>query len=157
MSQEEPHELTVDEYKELEAITMERNAWCVSQDIVSRIDGEPGPAGDCMRAHVTNTKEQQFYFNTKQLQEYNAVKSEKRNNKFPDTTISKKLEDTSTTYITSGEIFHEYCADQSVLLTPRPLPDTSKLPKFHYVPFILQLWTKKVFSGRQMISTLRHV
>ena len=65
---------------------MERNAWRVSQDVVSRIDGEPGPAGDCMRAFVTNTKEQQFFFNTKQLQEYNAVKSEKRN-KFPDTTI----------------------------------------------------------------------
>ena len=32
-----------------------------------------------------------------------------------------------------GEMFHEYCADQSVLLTPHPLHDTSKLPKFHYL------------------------
>ena len=53
MSREELHKLTVDEYKELEANTMERNAWRVSQDVVSRIDGEPGPAGDCMRAFVT--------------------------------------------------------------------------------------------------------
>ena len=87
-----------------------------------------------MRAFLTNTKEQQFFFNTKQLQEYNAVKSEKRNNKFPDAAISKKLEDASRTFITSGEMFHEYCADQSVLLTPRTQPDTSKLPKFHYLP-----------------------
>ena len=48
MIQEELHELTVDQYKELEAKRMERNAWRVSQDVVSRIDGEPGPAGDCI-------------------------------------------------------------------------------------------------------------
>lgn len=133
MSQEELDELTVDEYKELEAKTMERNAWRISQDVVSRIDGEPGPAGDCMRVFVTNTKEKQFFFNTKQLQEYNAGKSEKKK-QVPGHNYFKKLDDISRTCITSGEMFHEYRADQSVLPTPRPLPDTSKLPKFHYLP-----------------------
>ena len=83
MSQEELDELTVGEYKELEAKTMELNAWRVSQDVVSRIDGEPGPAGDCVRAFVTNTKKQQFFFNTKQLQDYNAVISEKKKQQVP--------------------------------------------------------------------------
>ena len=90
MSREELHKLTVDEYKELEAKTMERNAWRVSQDVVSRIDGEPGPAGDCMRAFVTNTKEQQFFFNTKQLQEYNVVKSETTKQQVPGHSYFKK-------------------------------------------------------------------
>ena len=90
MSREELHKLTVDEYKELEAKTMERNAWRVSQDVVSRIDGEPGPAGDCMRAFVTNTKEQQFFFNTKQLQEYNVVKSETTKQQVPGHNYFKK-------------------------------------------------------------------
>ena len=44
--------------KELEAEAVERNAWRVAQDVVSRIDGEPGPTGDCMKAFVTNRKEQ---------------------------------------------------------------------------------------------------
>ncbi len=29
---------------------------------------------------------------------------------------------------------HEYCVHQSVSPTPRPIPDTSRLPKFHYLP-----------------------
>ena len=55
---------------------MERNAWRVAQDVVSRINGEPGPAGDCMMVFVTNRKEQQFFFNTEYIQQYNAAKSE---------------------------------------------------------------------------------
>ena len=47
--------------KELEAEAVERNAWRVAQDVVSRINGEPGPTGDCMKAFVTNRKEQQFF------------------------------------------------------------------------------------------------
>ena len=81
--EEELHELTVDEHKELEAKTMERNAWRVSQDFVSRIDGEPGPARDCMRAFVTNTKEHQFFSNTNLLQEYNGVISGKKKQQVP--------------------------------------------------------------------------
>ena len=48
--------------KELEADAVERNAWRVAQDVVSRINGEPGPTGDCMKAFVTNRKEQQIFF-----------------------------------------------------------------------------------------------
>ena len=134
MSQEEIDELSVDMYKELEAKTMERNAWRVSQDVVSRIDGEPGPAGDSMKAFLTNSKEKQFFFNTKELHEYNAGKSEKKKEQVPGHNYFKKLDSISKSCITSGEMFHEYRVDQSVPPTPRPLPDTSKLPKFHYLP-----------------------
>ncbi len=134
MSEEEIQKLTVAEYKELEAGTMERNAWRVAQDVVSRIDGEPGPAGDCMKAYVTNAKEQQFFFNSEYLQEYNAGKSKKKKQQVPGHHYFKKLDSISKTCITSGGMFHKYSVDQSVSPTPRPVPDTSKLPKFHYLP-----------------------
>ena len=87
-----------------------------------------------MKAYVTNTKEQQFFFNTEYLQEYNAGKSEKKKQQVPGHHYFKKLDSISKTCITSGEMFHEYSVDQSVSPTPRPVPDTSKLPKFHYLP-----------------------
>ena len=83
ISEEELKTFTVDEMKELEAEVVQRNAWRVAEDFVSRIDGEPGPTGDCMKAFVTNRKEQQFFFNTEYTQQYNAAKSETRKVKVP--------------------------------------------------------------------------
>ena len=68
--------LTVEEIKNLQEEAMECNAWKVTQDAVSRIDGEPGLAGDCMKAFVTNKKDNQFFFNTEYLKQYTASKSE---------------------------------------------------------------------------------
>ena len=34
----------------------------------------------------------------------------------------------------TGEMFQEYCEKESVDLTPRPVPDINKLPKYHYLP-----------------------
>ena len=42
ISEEELKTLTVEEMRKLEAEEVERNAWRVTQDVVSRIDGEPG-------------------------------------------------------------------------------------------------------------------
>ena len=83
MGEKEIEKLTVAEMKELEEETMERNAWRVSEEVVSRIDGEPGTAGDCMKALVTNKRHQQFFFNTEYLQKYNAAKSEKKKIQVP--------------------------------------------------------------------------
>lgn len=113
---------------------MERNAWKVAQDVVSRIDGEPGPAGDCMKAYVSDTKEQQFFFNTEYLQKYSAAKSEVRKAKVPGHNYFKKLDETTTSCMIAGEMFHEYFQNKSVIPTPRPVPDTNKLPKYHYLP-----------------------
>ena len=33
-----------------------------------------------------------------------------------------------------GEMFHEYCENESLDPTPRPVPDINKLPKHHYLP-----------------------
>ena len=99
--------------KELEAKAVERNAWRVAQNVVSRIDGEPGPAGDCMKDFVTNRKEQQFFFNTEYIQQYNAAKSETRKVKVPGHNYFKKLDDFTESCMITGEMFHEYCENES--------------------------------------------
>ena len=93
ISEEELKTLTVEEMRELEDEEVERNAWRVAQDVVSRIDGEPGPASDCMKAFVTNRKEQQFFFSTEYIQQYYATKSETRKVKVPGNNYFKKLGD----------------------------------------------------------------
>ena len=134
ISEEELKTLTVEEMKQLEAEVVERNAWRVAQNFVSRIDGVPGPADDCMKAFVTNRKEQQFFFSTEYIQQYNAAMSETRKVKVPGHNYFKKLDDFIESCMTTGEIFHEYCENESVDPTPRPVPDINKLPKYHYLP-----------------------
>ena len=34
----------------------------------------------------------------------------------------------------TGEIFHEYCENESVDPTPRPVLEINKPPKYHYLP-----------------------
>ncbi|CAB4032480.1 RNA-directed DNA polymerase from transposon X-element, partial [Paramuricea clavata] len=134
MYEDEFKKLTVAEVKKLEAETMERNAWKVSEEVVSRIDGEPGPAWDCMKAFVTKKNDQQFFFNTEYLHKYNAGKSEKKKVQVPGHHYFKKIDSIIATCTSSREMFHEYCVDQPVPPTPRPVPDITKLPKFHYLP-----------------------
>ena len=70
--------------KKLVEDTMQRiNAWRVSQNIVERIDGEPGPAGDCTVVFVISAKEDQFLFKSKYFQAYNSSKSAKTRDKVP--------------------------------------------------------------------------
>ena len=54
-----------------------------------------GPAGDFMKAFVTNCKEQQFFFffNTECVQQYYAAKWETRKVKVPGNNYFKKLDD----------------------------------------------------------------
>ena len=93
ISEEELKTHTVKEMREVEAEEVECNAWRVAQDVVSRIEGEPGPASDCMKAFVTNRKEQQFFFSTEYIQQYYATKSETRKVKVPGNNYFKKLDD----------------------------------------------------------------
>ena len=87
-----------------------------------------------MMAFVTNRKEQKFFFNTEYIQLNNAAKSETRKVKVPGHNYFKKLDDFIESCMTTGEIFHEYCENESVDPTPRPVPDINKPPKYHYLP-----------------------
>ena len=138
--------------KELEAEVVERNAWRVAQDVVSRIDDKPGPAGDCMKAFVTNRKEQQFFFNTEYIQQYNAAKSETRKVKVPGHNYFKKLDDFIESCMITGEMFHEYCETESVDPTPRPVPGINKLPKYHYLPVAETSITNTDYGTRREVD-----
>ena len=76
---------------------------------MSRIDGEPGPAGDYMRAFVTNRKELKFFFNTEYIQQYNAAKLEMGKAKVPGHNYFEKLDDFIESLMITGEMFHEHC------------------------------------------------
>ena len=49
-------EMDVKELNKHEEAMKEKNAWCIAQDLVDRIDGEPGPGGGFMRSFVTDKK-----------------------------------------------------------------------------------------------------
>jgi len=61
-----------------------------------------------MKAFVTNRKEQQFFFNTEYIQQYNAAKPEATRVKVPGHIFFKKLDDFIESCMITGEMFHEY-------------------------------------------------
>ena len=54
--------------------------------------------------------------------------------KVPGHNCFKKLDDFIESCMITGEMFHEYCENESVYPTPRPVPDINKFPKYHYLP-----------------------
>ena len=55
----------------------------------------------------------------------------------------------------SGEMFHEYCENESVDPTPRPVPDINKLPKYHYLPVAETPITNTDDSKRREVDDYR--
>ena len=76
-----------------------------------------------MKAFVTNRNEQRFFFNTEYIQQYNAAKWETRKVKVPGHNYFKKLDDFMEWCMITGEMFHEYCENESVDSTLHPVPD----------------------------------
>ena len=50
----------------------------------------------------------------------------------------------------SEEMFHKYRVDQTVPPIPRPFPDISKLPTFHYLPLVDTPYTKQNDERREV-------
>lgn len=65
LSSEEVDKLSAEESKALEEKAMEQNAWHVARDVQTRIDDEPGPAGDFMEAFVTRERGTVVHINIK--------------------------------------------------------------------------------------------
>ena len=55
----------------------------------------------------------------------------------------------------TGEMFHEYCENESVDPTPRPVPDINKLPKYHYLPVAETPITNTDDSKRREVDDYR--
>ena len=54
LSEEEKKEMTAKALEEHEAKMMEKNAWCIAEDIKERVNGEPGPEGGYMLSFVSD-------------------------------------------------------------------------------------------------------
>ena len=55
----------------------------------------------------------------------------------------------------TGEMFHEYCENESVDPTPRPVPDINKLPKYHYLTVVETPITNTDDSKRREVDDYR--
>ena len=54
LTEEQKHDMTITELEDHEARMTEKNAWCIAEGIVNRIDDEPGPGGGFMQAFITD-------------------------------------------------------------------------------------------------------
>ena len=52
----------------------------------------------------------------------------------------------------TGEMFHEYCENESVDPTPRPVPGINKLPKYHYLPVAETSITNTDYGKRREVD-----
>lgn len=59
--QDEIKQLSVDDNKKREALSMEQNAWKVARDLAGKINRESGPAGDYTQSLMTPPNRQFFF------------------------------------------------------------------------------------------------
>ena len=102
----------------------------------------------------TNHKKHQFFF-TEYIQQYTAAKPETRKVKVPGHSYFKKLDAFIESCMITGEMFHEYCENESMDPTPRPVPDTNTLAKYHYLPVAETSITNTDDSKRREVDDYR--
>ena len=153
LTKDEIKQLSVDDIKKREALSMEQNAWRVARDVAERINHEPGPAGDYMQSFVTPPKSKQFFFNTEQLRQFGAAPDSKKK-EIPGCAYFKKITSFMQDHVEVGELYLEYvkCDGQQknsenscefcqlnpascskVERVPRPMPDKEALPDLQYL------------------------
>ncbi|XP_070580686.1 uncharacterized protein [Ptychodera flava] len=152
LTEDELNRLTVEQTKELEKSCKERNAWQVAKDVQLRIDDEPGPAGDYMKAFVTVKKDDQFFYNAVNLASYVTTHSQSKKLQVPGHAYFQKIESFIQSHFHVGEMYLEYlkgscqqtlgtlceyCKESNIdpVMTrvPSPMPDSQRLPEFHYL------------------------
>ena len=132
---------------------MQKNVWRVAKDVTERIQDEPGPAGDFMKAFVTPRENEQFFFNAKQLREFTSA-AESKQKDVPGHAYFQKIETFLKQHVQVGELYLEFlkgdCKQTSGKLcdfctkcpsfreklqrVPRPKPDVTALPGLKYLP-----------------------
>ncbi len=92
LTNEEIGELSSNELKEKDNLSMGKNAWRVAYDVVAMIDDEPGPAGDFIKCYVTQQENNQFFFKQPYLIKYAAAKTDaKKKEEVPGCNYFKKI------------------------------------------------------------------
>ena len=154
LTKDEKEALSFEDIKNLEELTMERNAWKVAKEVAERINHEPGPAGDFIHSFLTPERSSQFFFNTQQLRQFVSSSEAKRNN-VPGGAYFKKITTIIEEHMEVGELYLEYvkgncqktkgtmcefCTKfppsvEDLQRVPRPKPDDSALAQLSYLPY----------------------
>ena len=152
LSEEEIQQLSLDEYSTRMENAMESNAFRVATDLACRVDDAPGPGGDFMKAHVTPKQDRQFFFDKAYLDRFVAA-SKSQKTAVPGHAYYMKLQQFIDNHYEIGDLYMEYlkfnckerlgrccdfCCDRDwvsypLQRIPRPLPDYTKLPNYHYL------------------------
>jgi len=151
LDEEELKNKSKEELEELEEKRMMSNAWRVAEDVRLRIDGEPAPKG-FIHAIVSEQPGESFFYNKEYLSKYCAI-AKSNQHEIPGHAYFSSVEDFFDSHYDRGELYMEYlkgdcrrkgelcgtCKEngwlgqESVKRTPRPYPDTSKHPSYHYL------------------------
>ena len=133
LTENEKSDMTIDELTAHEANMIQKNAWCIAEDIASRIDSEPGPSSSFMQAFVTYRKDVQFFVNTEWLNKWRKSGKVART-KLPGHHYFNSIECVMKTHVTTGELFMEFTSCDSCEFchginapiidpVPQPYPD----------------------------------
>eukprot|EP00794_Sanderia_malayensis_P013418 gene13418-14794_t len=154
--------MSIDELREYELKRMEYNAYHVCDEVTSRIDGAPGPGGFLKSYRAVKKKD--LFFKDKEFLDSFLSKSGKEQAGLPGGKYYSKISNFITDHCEIGEKHLEFlkfecrnrkdgvcdyckCHDwvgPPCTKVPRPYPDYSKLPEYHYQHVSV---TPKVLNG----------
>ena len=152
LSEEQINDMTAEDLESYAKYNKKRNAWAVAKEVQLRSDDEKGPANDFLKCYVTEQVEEQFFFNKDELLQYCSVSISKKHT-VPGHVYFDEIFKFVRDHVEIGELYMEYkkgsCeiytqnkCDYSakapkiiqcpILPVPRPYPDASRLPEYHY-------------------------
>ncbi|CAG2257072.1 unnamed protein product [Mytilus edulis] len=149
MTSNDIQELTREEVEKRKSEAMEKNAWTTAEQVRLRIDDKKGPAGDFLKAYLTEPLDNQFFTDRSLLMKY-ADSSKSKRDEIQGHGYFNKIFKYIDSHCEIGELYIEFrkckqnseacsfCTDRStfpyVNPLPRPYPDYERLPDFHYLP-----------------------
>lgn len=150
MSEDEINSMTMNDYEEYEVKRMEKNAWFVADDLANRVDGAP-VLSSFIHGLVSFQSDDHFFFNKKELKVYNSA-SDATKKDVPGYNYFDKIYNFIDNHYEHGELYIEYLKGDCVKKCgelcsfcrktewtgpvmgriPRPIPDKTRLPEYHY-------------------------
>ena len=107
LSEEDKNSMDELELKKHEEKMLEKNIWCIGEDLKQRIDNEPGPGKSFMKAHLTDKKDDHFFSNTNALNNWRKSGKKKRAT-LPGHHYFTELEKQLNMHVHIGECYLEY-------------------------------------------------
>jgi len=98
--------MSLQQYEQYEADRMERNAWKVSAEVASRIDGAR-VLSQHIRCFVSEKPNEHFFFNGEYIKEYNCA-NEASKSKVPGSGYIEKINKFQEEHYRVGELFMDY-------------------------------------------------